>query len=253
METGHASTADAGPSLARIGFFVGKGASMKSTPGGRGGGSRRAERTAGAGGVHRSGALARRRAGRPGAPELWGEIPVRILTEERGGSTGGGHLDAVALDTLALLESVWRFAAPVLAARFPASEINDLAPEELSALPGVQEVLGLRAVAELAESGRWDYVVVDCASTADALRMLTLPAAFADYAERCWPRHRRLGAALQDARTAAAAALVEAAGSAVESLSTLLSDTDRVAAHTWCSPRSGWSPRRRCAPSAPWR
>ena len=29
---------------------------------------------------------------------------------------------------------------------------------------------------ELARCGRWDHVVVDCASTADALRMLTLPA-----------------------------------------------------------------------------
>lgn len=235
METGHASTADAGPSLARIGFFVGKGGVGKSTLAAaaavRGALSGQRVLVVSADQAHSLGDVL----GVQVRPNC-GEDPVRILTEERGGSTGGGHLDAVALDTLALLESVWRFAAPVLAARFPASEINDLAPEELSALPGVQEVLGLRAVAELAESGRWDYVVVDCASTADALRMLTLPAAFADYAERCWPRHRRLGAALQDARTAAAAALVEAAGSAVESLSTLLSDTDRVAAHLVLTP-----------------
>ena len=116
--------------------------------------------------------------------------PVRILTEERGGDTGGGHLDALELDTMALLESAWRTLAPVLAARFPESDLNEIAPEELSALPGVQEMLGLRRVAELAGSGRWDVVVVDCASTADALRMLTLPAAFGLYAERCWPRLR---------------------------------------------------------------
>ena len=98
--------------------------------------------------------------------------PVRVFTEERGGDTGGGHLDALALDTLALLEPAWRAAAPVLAAQFPASDLKGLAPEELSALPGIQEVLGLQTVAQLADSGRWDYVVVDCASTADALRML---------------------------------------------------------------------------------
>jgi arsenite-transporting ATPase len=45
-------------------------------------------------------------------------------------------------------------------------------------LPGIQEVLGLHEVGELADSGEWDHVVVDCASTADALRMLTLPATF---------------------------------------------------------------------------
>lgn len=162
--------------------------------------------------------------------------PVRILTEERAGETGGGHLDALALDTLALLESAWRAAAPVLAGRFPSSDIESLAPEELSALPGVQEVLGLRRVAELAESGRWDYLVVDCASTADALRMLTLPAAFGEYVERCWPRHRRLSTALDDIRTAASVALVEAASAGVESLAGLLTDDQRVVAHLVLTP-----------------
>ena len=162
--------------------------------------------------------------------------PVRILTEERAGETGGGHLDALALDTLALLESAWRAAAPVLAGRFPSSDVESLAPEELSALPGVQEVLGLRRVAELAESGRWDYLVVDCASTADALRMLTLPAAFGEYVERCWPRHRRLSAALDDVRTAASVALVEAASASVEALAGMLTDDQRVVAHLVLTP-----------------
>ncbi len=161
--------------------------------------------------------------------------PVRILTEERGGDTGGGHLDALALDTMALLESAWRTVAPVLAARFPESDLNEIAPEELSALPGVQEMLGLRRVAELADSGRWDVVVVDCASTADALRMLTLPAAFGLYAERCWPRHRRLSTGADDPGTAAAAALVEVLHSGVESLAELLTD-ERVGAHLVLTP-----------------
>lgn len=162
--------------------------------------------------------------------------PVRVFTEERAGETGGGHLDALALDTLDLLEAGWRAATPVLAGRFPSSDIDNLAPEELSALPGVQEVLGLRRVAELAESGRWDYLVVDCASTADALRMLTLPGAFAEYLERCWPRHRRLSAALADVRTAASVALVEAVSASVEALAALLTDADRVSAHLVLTP-----------------
>jgi arsenite-transporting ATPase len=162
--------------------------------------------------------------------------PVRIFTEERGGDTGGGHLDALALDTLALLESAWRVAAPVLAAQFPASDLKSLAPEELSALPGIQEVLGLQAVADMANSGRWDCVVVDCASTADALRMLTMPAAFAEYVERCWPRHRRLSATVEDVRTAATVALVETVSIGVESLAELLKDGDRVSAHLVLTP-----------------
>ena len=161
--------------------------------------------------------------------------PVRILTEERRGDAGGGHLDAMALDTLALLESAWRAVVPVLAVQFPVSDLNTIAPEELSAVPGIQEVLGLRAVADLAESGRWDYVVVDCASTADALRMLTLPAAFALYVERCWPRHRRLSSGADDARGAATVALVEAVHADLERLSALLSD-EHASAHLVLTP-----------------
>jgi arsenite-transporting ATPase len=136
---------------------------------------------------------------------------------------------------MALLESAWRTVVPVLAARFTESDVNNIAPEELSALPGVQEMLGLRRVAGLADSGRWDLVVVDCASTADALRMLTLPSAFALYAERSWPRHRRLSPPSDDPRTAATAALVEMLHAGLESLSELLAD-ERVGAHLVLTP-----------------
>src|SRR6516164_397211 len=103
----------------------------------------------------------------------------------------------------------WREVAGPLAKRFPDSELADVAPEELSALPGIQEVLGLHEVGELAASGQWDHVVVDCASTADALRMLTLPATFGMYLERAWPRHRRLSIGADDARSAAVVELLE--------------------------------------------
>lgn len=229
------AVADAGlPRRTRISFFVGKGGVGKSTLAAATGvraalGGERVL-TVSTDQAHSLGEVLGVRVD-PGD----GTGPVRILAEERGGDTGGGHLDALALDTLALLESTWRVAAPVLAARFPGSDLNTVAPEELSAVPGIQEVLGLRAVANLAESGRWDYVVVDCASTADALRMLTLPAAFAMYVERCWPRHRRLSAGTEDLRSAATVALVEAVHADLERLSALLSG-ERVSAHLILTP-----------------
>lgn len=231
MESTDNAAADAGRTgSARIGFFVGKGGVGKSTLA-----SATAVREALDG--RRVLAVSTDQAHSLGdvlgvpVPPGTGTEPVRILTEE-----GGGQLDALALDTLGLLETAWRAVAPVLAARFPASDLNDLAPEELSALPGIQEVLGLRAVADLAASGRWDYLVVDCASTADALRMLTLPSTFAEYVERCWPRHRRLSAPLEDIRTTATVALVEVITSGVESLAELLTDHDLVGAHLVLTP-----------------
>lgn len=225
-----AAAEDAGPrARARIGFFVGKGGVGKSTLA-----AATAVRAAQSGGrallvstdqAHSLGEVLG-----VAVPPTSGGEPVRILAEEL-----GGYLDAVALDTLGLLEAAWRSAAPALAAGFPASEWESLAPEELSAVPGLQEVLALRAVAELEASGRWDCVVVDCASTADALRMLTLPASLALYVERGWPRHRRLSAARDDPRAAAVAALVEAAHAGAEELAALLTE-ERVGAHLVLTP-----------------
>ncbi|OBI75601.1 hypothetical protein A9X01_04595 [Mycobacterium asiaticum] len=159
---------------------------------------------------------------------------IRVLADDA--ETGGGLLDALALDTLALLEDRWRDVVDALDARFPESELSRIAPEELSALPGIQEVLGLHAVGELAMSGRWDRIVVDCASTADALRMLTLPATFALYVERAWPRHRRLSIGSDDSRSAAVVELLERTSAGVERLSSLLTDGDLVGAHLVLTP-----------------
>lgn len=161
--------------------------------------------------------------------------PTRVLADLDTADTGGGSLDALALDTLALLAERWRTVAGPLAQRFPDSDLGDIAPEELSALPGVQEVLGLHEVGELANSGRWDRVVVDCASTADAMRMLTLPATFALYLERAWPRHRRLSSA-DDPRTALVVGVLESIAAGTDQLGSMLTDGARVGAHLVMTP-----------------
>jgi arsenite/tail-anchored protein-transporting ATPase len=154
--------------------------------------------------------------------------PTRVLADDA--DAGGGSVDALALDTLALLEARWREISGLLSERFPESDLGSVAPEELSALPGIQEVLGLHKVGELAAAGQWDHVVVDCASTADALRMLTLPSTFGLYLERAWPRHRRLSTGTDSARTAAVVGLVERISAGTEQLGSLLTDGERVGA-----------------------
>ncbi|MEO6793617.1 MAG: ArsA family ATPase [Mycobacterium sp.] len=153
--------------------------------------------------------------------------PIPVLLDD---DLAGGRLDVLALDTLALLEAHWGEVVDVLAGRFPESNLGNVAPEELSALPGVQEVLGLHEVGELAGSGRWDRIIVDCASTADAMRMLTLPATAALYAERSWPRHRRLSGT-DDSRSTALVELIERVSSAAERLAAMLTDETLVGAH----------------------
>ncbi|MEE6165293.1 MULTISPECIES: ArsA family ATPase [unclassified Mycolicibacterium] len=159
-------------------------------------------------------------------PPTGQRAPTRVLADDA--DAGGGFLDALALDTLALLEARWVEVATPLSERFTESDLGNVAPEELSALPGIQEVLGLHEVGELAASGRWDHVVVDCASTADALRMLTLPATFGLYLERAWPRHRRLSGG---AENAAIVALLERIDAGISRLSSLITDSEQVSAY----------------------
>lgn len=216
---------------ARISLFVGKGGVGKSTLA-----TATAVREARAGGrvlivstdqAHSTGDVL----GVTVTPTGWRD-PTRILADlDAGVPDAGGSLDALALDTLELLTERWREIAGPVTARFPDSDLSEVAPEELSALPGVQEVLGLHEVAELAASGLWEHVVVDCASTADALRMLTLPGTLALYLERAWPRHRRLSRGADDATSAAMVNLVERMDAATRRLTMLLADPSQVSAH----------------------
>src|SRR6185312_1540032 len=64
--------------------------------------------------------------------------------------------------------------------------------DELTVLPGIEEVLALLAVRELALAGDWDALVVDCAPTAETLRLLALPEALTWYLHKVFPAHRRI-------------------------------------------------------------
>ena len=68
-------------------------------------------------------------------------------------------------------------------------------------LPGVEEVLALLAVRDLAASGRWDVVVVDCAPTAETLRLLALPEALGWYLQKVFPVQRRLARGMRPLAT----------------------------------------------------
>ena len=59
-------------------------------------------------------------------------------------------------------------------------------------LPGAEEVLALLEVRDQAASDRWDLVVVDCAPTAETLRLLALPEALGWYMDRVFPAERRM-------------------------------------------------------------
>ncbi|MEV8440374.1 ArsA family ATPase [Actinosynnema sp. NPDC051121] len=103
-----------------------------------------------------------------------------------------GGLHAAQIDPRALVDDAWRDLRGHLRTVLAGAGVDELDAEELTVLPGVEELLALSEVQRLARGGPWDVVVVDCGPTAETLRLLALPEAFASYLERLFPTHRRV-------------------------------------------------------------
>jgi arsenite-transporting ATPase len=64
--------------------------------------------------------------------------------------------------------------------------------EELTVIPGIDEIFALIDVKTHVESESYDVVLVDCAPTAETLRLLSLPDIMNWYIERIFPVQRRV-------------------------------------------------------------
>ncbi len=70
--------------------------------------------------------------------------------------------------------------------------VDAIEAEELAVVPGLDEVFALGDIKTYAESGEWDTLVVDCAPTAETIRLLSLPDILSWYMERVFPAGRRV-------------------------------------------------------------
>jgi arsenite-transporting ATPase len=78
-----------------------------------------------------------------------------------------------------------------------AAGVDPITAEELTVIPGAEEVFALLELRAQVLSGDWDVVVVDCAPTAETLRLLALPEALGWYMDRVFPAERRIVKALR--------------------------------------------------------
>ena len=104
----------------------------------------------------------------------------------------GTNLWAAQVNTRGRLEQGWSAIRDYLTGLLAARGMAEVQAEELTVLPGAEEVLALLEVRDQVRSGRWDVVAVDCAPTAETLRLLALPEALGRYVERAFPVERRL-------------------------------------------------------------
>jgi arsenite-transporting ATPase len=98
---------------------------------------------------------------------------------------------AVQVDTQVAFERTWRDVQDYLRGVLERAGVDALQAEELTVLPGAEEVLALLELRRHVASGRFDLVVVDCAPTGETLRLLALPEALRWYVEKVFPAQRR--------------------------------------------------------------
>ena len=102
------------------------------------------------------------------------------------------NLWAQQIDAHAQLEHLWGDIHQQLLSVFKWGGATGLQVEEVLIFPGMDELFALLAVHDHVTSGSYDLVVVDCAPTAETLRLLTLPEVLSWYVERVLPTERRL-------------------------------------------------------------
>ena len=108
--------------------------------------------------------------GSPITPRLWGQ---QLDAQER-------------------LEDAWGEIQGYLQEVLGWAGLDAVEAEELSVIPGLDEIFSLSDIKSFSESGSWDVIVVDCAPTAETIRFLSLPDVLSWYMDRIFPVERRL-------------------------------------------------------------
>jgi arsenite-transporting ATPase len=144
-------------------------------------------------------ATAARLAGRGGKVLVVSTDPAHSLADTLGEPLGSRPreveltgLHAAEVHTRTLVDDAWDGLREHLRTMLLGAGVAELDAEELTLLPGVEDLLTLTEVQRFADSGLWDTIIVDCGPTAETLRLFALPEALAGYLERLFPTHRRV-------------------------------------------------------------
>jgi arsenite-transporting ATPase len=102
----------------------------------------------------------------------------------------GQNLWAEQIDAQARLEANYRDIQEHVISLLNWMGVDSVEAEELSVIPGMDEIFALTDMRRHIESGQYDLMVVDCAPTAETLRLLSLPEVMNWYIERIFPIQR---------------------------------------------------------------
>jgi arsenite-transporting ATPase len=102
------------------------------------------------------------------------------------------NLSGVQLDAQDRMEESWGEIKAYLMEVFDWAGVDAIEAEELAVFPGLDEIFSLSDIKSFARSDDWDVVVVDCAPTAETIRLLSLPDILSWYMDRVFPMGRRV-------------------------------------------------------------
>ena len=111
-----------------------------------------------------------------------GDVPTSVVD----------NLDAEQIDSQQRLEESWGEVRDHLTELFDWSGLTGIEAEELTVFPGMDELFSLASVRDHARSENYDVIVVDCAPTAETLRLLSLPDVMSWYMDKMFPLSKRL-------------------------------------------------------------
>ena len=99
---------------------------------------------------------------------------------------------ATQLDATERMETNWGEIRGYLRDVFDWAGLDEVEAEELSIIPGLEEIFALTDITSFERAGDHDVLIVDCAPTAETIRFLSLPDVLSWYMDRIFPMGRRL-------------------------------------------------------------
>ena len=95
------------------------------------------------------------------------------------------------------LQKYWGTVQEWLRALLAWRGLDELVADEVATLPGMDELSSLLWINDHYNSGRYDVIIVDCAPTAEPLKLLSFPEIAGWWVEKILPIHRRVVGALR--------------------------------------------------------
>jgi arsenite-transporting ATPase len=109
------------------------------------------------------------------------------------------HLDGQEVEVYHSIEKHWGKLQSYLRSLFRWRGVDEIFAEEMSVLPGMEEVASFLWVHQHYHSGAYELIVIDAAPTGETLRFLALPEVGRWWMDKLFPLHRKMARVLRPA------------------------------------------------------